>query len=412
VTSFAGSASVVRRVTEPRWIAIAGIGAALIGFWLTLPPVLARTIAWPIAFGIVGVAAGGWAVSRGARRLGWGTVVFSALCLLLGVAATHSSVAHLDGAQNGAVDWGQMVNQTFVFATPLAFAAVGGMFSERSGVVNIGLEGMMLAGAFFGIVGADKFDSWELGLVTAMVSGAVLGLVHAVLSVSLRADQIIGGTAIWFLGVGVTGYFLIQIYGENGTPGTGIPEIPDVKLHFLGDIPPDRVGSFLYQAFGHLNLMIWLLIALLIVSHIVVFKTPAGLRLRAVGEHPRAADAAGISVYKTRYVAVTLSGAIAALGGAFLSIGYVHSFSENMTAGRGFIGLAALIFGNWRPFGAFRATLLFGFFLQLSARIQGYGYEAQVLVQALPYLVTLIAVGGLIGRSVPPAAVGRPYVKQ
>ena len=151
----------------------------------------------------------------------------------------------------------------------------------------------------------------------------------------MRADQIVGGTAINFLALGVTGYFFIQIYGENGTPGTGIPEIPDVKLHFLSHIPPDRVGGFLYQGFGHLNLMIWALIVLLIVSHIVMFKTSIGLRLRAVGEHPRAADTVGISVYKTRYVAVTLSGAIASLGGAFLSIGYVHSFTENMTAGAG-----------------------------------------------------------------------------
>jgi general nucleoside transport system permease protein len=412
MTSIAASASTVRRVTEPRWVAIGGIGIALIGFWLTLPPVIARSIVWPVAFGVAGAAAGGWAASQGLRKLGWGTVVVSALCLLLGIAATHSSVAHLDGAQNGAVDWGQMVNLMFVFATPLAFAAVGGMFSERSGVVNIGLEGMMLAGAFFGILGADKLNSWELGLLTAMVSGAVLGLIHAFLSVQMRADQIIGGTGIWFLAVGVTGYFFIQIYGANGTPGTGIPEIPNVKLAFLTDIPPDRVGGFLYQGIGHLNLMIWLLLLLLIVSHIVIFRTSVGLRLRAVGEHPRAADTVGISVYKTRYAAVTLSGAIASLGGAFLSIGYVHSFSENMTAGRGFIGLAALIFGNWRPFGAFGATLLFGFFLGLSTRIQGYGYEAQVLVQALPYLVTLIAVAGVIGRSIPPAAVGRPYVKQ
>jgi ABC-type uncharacterized transport system permease subunit len=411
MTSLAPAASAMRRVTEPRWVAYGGIGIALIGFWLTLPPVLSRTIVWPIALGVVGAAAGVWAVSQGARKLGWWTVGVSALCVLLGVAATHSSVAHLDGAQNGAVDWGQMVNQMFVFATPLAFAAVGGMFSERSGVVNIGLEGMMLAGAFFGIVGADKLNSWVLGLVTAMISGAVLGLIHAFLSVHLRADQIIGGTAIWFLAIGVTGYFFIQIYGSNGSP-PGIPEIPDVNLRFLDHIPPDRVGGFIYQAFGHLNLMIWMLIVLLVVSHIVMFRTSVGLRLRAVGEHPRAADTVGISVYKTRYVAVTLSGAIASLGGAFLSIGYVHSFSENMTAGKGFIGLAALIFGNWRPFRLFGATLLFGFFLQLSVRLQGYGYETQVLVQALPYLVTLIAVAGVVGRSIPPASVGRPYIKQ
>jgi ABC-type uncharacterized transport system permease subunit len=308
----------------------------------------------------------------------------------------------------------EMINLMFVFATPLAFAAIGGMFSERSGVINIGLEGMMLSGCFFGILGADKFNSWELGLLTAMVSGAVLGLIHAFFAVHMRADQIVGGTAINFLALGVTGYFFIQVYGENGTPGTGIPSIPDVKLHFLNSIPPKSAGrdSFLYAAIGQLNLMIWLLFVLLIVAYFVMFRTSIGLRLRSVGEHPRAADTVGISVYKTRYGAVILSGMIASLGGAYLAIGYVHSFTENMTAGRGFIGLAALIFGNWRPGGAFAAALLFGFFGGLATRVQGYGYEVQVLVQGLPYLITLIAVVGVIGRSIPPAAVGRPYVKQ
>jgi general nucleoside transport system permease protein len=417
MTSVTASATSIRRVTGPRWIAVGGAAVALIGLWLTLPPVLVRTIAWPVALGGLGAAAGAWAASQGARKLGWGTVTLSALCVLLGIGATHSSVAHLDGAQisggsPGIIDWGQMTNQMFVFATPLAFAAIGGMFSERSGVVNIGLEGMMLAGAFFGIVGADKLDSWALGLLVAAVAGGALGLVHAVLSVHLRADQIISGTGIWFLAIGVTGYFFVQTYGDTGTPGTGIPGIPDVNLHFLGHIPPDRLGGFLLEAFGHLNLMIWALFALVIVSHIVIFKTSIGLRLRAVGEHPRAADTVGISVYKTRYAAVILSGSIAALGGAYLSIGYVHSFAENMTAGRGFIGLAALIFGSWRPFGAFGATLLFGFFLGFATRVQQYGYETQVFVQALPYVVTLIAVAGVIGRSIPPASVGRPYVKQ
>ena len=299
------------------------------------------------------------------------------------------------------------------FATPVAFAAVGGMFSERSGVVNIGLEGMMLGGAFFGILGADKLNSWELGLLTAMASGAVFGLIHAFLAVHMRADQIVGGTAINFLALGVTGYFFIQIYGANGTPGTGISQIPNVKMHWLSHIPPDRVGGFLEKGFGSLNLMIWILFATLIVAWVAMFKTPAGLRLRSVGEHPRAADTVGISVYRTRYVAVTISGMIASLGGAFLSIGFVHSFSENMTAGRGFIGLAALIFGNWRPFGAFAAACIFGAATSLSFFLQPpYGYSVGVLVQALPYTLTLIAVIGVIGRSIPPAAVGRPYVRQ
>jgi simple sugar transport system permease protein len=408
VTSVAASTAVVRRAAEPRYVAIVGIALALIGFWLVLPPVESRTIAWPIAFGAAAAAAGAWAATQGQRKLGWGTVVVAAACIVLGVAATNSSEGHLEAV----VDWGQMVNLMFVFAAPLTFAAVGGMFSERSGVVNIGLEGMMLAGAFFGILGADKLNSWPLGLLAAMAAGAGLGLIHAFLSIHMRADQIVGGTGINFLALGVTGYFFIQIYGENGTPGTGIPSIPDVNLKFLRHIPPDRVGNFLYQGIGHLNLMIWLMFGLLIAASVFMFRTSIGLRLRAVGEHPRAADTVGLSVYKTRYAAVIVSGMIAALGGAYLSVGYVHSFNENMTAGRGFIGLAALIFGNWRPGGAFGAALLFGFAGGVATLLQPYGYGVQVLVQALPYVLTLIAVAGVIGRSIPPASVGRPYVRQ
>ena len=402
-----------------KWMAWASIALGGFGLWLMLPPVEARNPVWVFLIEAIAAVMGAAAAALGQRKLGWTAVGVAGICALLGWGATQSSIAHLDGAYlsssgAGVVDWGQMVNLMFVFATPLAFAALGGLFSERSGVVNIGLEGMMLAGCFFGILGADKLGSWEMGLVAAIVSGAVLGLIHAFFSVHMRADQIVGGTAINFLALGITGYFFIQIYGDNGTPGTGLPQIPDVNLHFLNHIPPKSPGhpSFWYQAIGHLNLMIWLLFALLVVVQIVMFRTAIGLRLRSVGEHPRAADTVGISVYKVRYAAVTLSGAIAALGGAYLAVGYTHSFTENMTAGRGFIGLAALIFGNWRPFGAFWAACLFGFFGGLATRIQGYGYEPQVLVQALPYVVVLIAVVGVIGRSIPPAADGKPYVRQ
>lgn len=419
MSAFAVPGGVVRWVVAPRRVAWGAIGVAALGFWLVLPPVGSRSFVWPAALGAIAAVAGLWAALQGERKIGWGAVAVAGLCAVLGYGATRSSLAHLDGAYttssgSGVVDWGQMIGLMFVFATPVAFASIGGMFSERSGVVNIGLEGMMLGGAFFGILGADKLGSWELGLVTAMASGAVFGLIHAFFAVNMRADQIVGGTAINFLALGVTGYFFIQIYGENGTPGTGIPSIPDVQLRFLDHIPPKSPGhpSFWYQAIGQLNLMTWLLFGVLIVAQIVMFRTSIGLRLRSVGEHPRAADTVGISVYKTRYGAVVLSGMIASLGGAYLAIGYTHSFTENMTAGRGFIGLAALIFGNWRPGGAFAAALLFGFFGGLATRVQGYGYEVQVLVQALPYLITLIAVVGVIGRSVPPAAVGRPYVKQ
>jgi general nucleoside transport system permease protein len=242
-------------------------------------------------------------------------------------------------------------------------------------------------------------------VLTAAVAGGGFALLHAFFAIHLRADQIVGGTAINFLALGVTGYFFIQVYGANGTPGN-LPRIPDAN------IPGLKQHTFFGDAIGHLNYMIWASFALLIVAQIVTFHTPIGLRLRAVGEHPRAADTVGISVYKTRYLAVVTSGILAALGGAYLSIGYVGSFGENMTAGRGFIALAAVIFGNWRPFGAYAAAILFGASTALSFRLAVYSDAASVLFQALPYVLTLIAVAGVIGRSIPPASVGRPYAKQ
>ncbi|TMK60996.1 MAG: ABC transporter permease [Actinobacteria bacterium] len=302
---------------------------------------------------------------------------------------------------------------TLRFATPLTFAAIGGMFSERSGVVNIGLEGMMLMGAFFGAWGADRTGSWVGGVLIGMAAGAMLALVHAFFSIHLRADQIVSGTAVNFLALGITGYFYINIYGNNGTPNN-LSGVPDVNLSWLGRIPPHGLGAFLHDAFGQLNLMVWLSFALLLIAYVVMFKTPIGLRIRSVGEHPRAADTVGISVYGVRYACVTTSGALAAMGGVFLSLGFVHSFSENMTAGRGFIALAALIFGRWRPFGAFGAALLFGFASAVAPRLENVEGWANygTLFQALPYVLTLVAVAGVIGRSIPPAAVGRPYEKQ
>ena len=271
--------------------------------------------------------------------------------------------------------------------------------------MNIGLEGMMLSGAFFGILGADKLNSWALGLLCAVLSGALFALVHAFFAIHLRADQIVGGFAINFLALGITGYLFIDIYGGEGTP-PNISEIPNVHLGFLED------WYFIGPVLGQLNLMIWLAFLTIVATWVVLFKTPVGLRIRAVGEHPRAADTVGISVYATRYAAVTLSGMLAALGGAYLSIGFVNSFNQNMTAGRGYIALAAVIFGNWRPWGAAAAALLFGFSSALAQRLPAYSESAAVLFQALPYVLTLIAVAGVIGRSRPPAAVGRPYKKQ
>jgi simple sugar transport system permease protein len=235
-----------------------------------------------------------------------------------------------------------------------------------------------------------------------------MATIHAIWAIHLKVDQIISGTAINFLALGITGYIFILKYGDSGTPGNiDSYGIPDIHLGFISKIP------FFGAIFGQLNLMIWLAFVLLIVTYLIVFRTPFGLRLRAVGEHPRAADTVGISVYKTRYLAVISSGAIAAMGGAYLSIGFVHSFNEGMTNGIGFIGLAALVFGKWRPFPTFCATLLFGFSSALADRLpSAYGNQWGTLFQALPYVLTLVAVAGVIGRSIGPAASGRPYDKQ
>ncbi len=389
------------RLTEPRSVALVGIALGLLAFWLALPPLQSRTRLWPVALGILAIAAGIWAISRAQRRLGWGAVAAGLLGIVGGVAATRSSTANLDQV----VVWSALLAATLRFATPLTFAAIGGMFSERSGVVNIGLEGMMLTGAFFGILADDKLGSWVWGLAVAMLAGGLLALIHAFFAITLRADQIVGGTAVNFLALGVTGYLFIDVYGDAGTPAN-ISDIPNVTIPGLRDL------YFVGPAVGQLNLMIWLALALLVVSYVVMFRTPLGLRIRSVGEHPRAADTVGISVYRVRYAAVTVSGMLAALGGAYLSIGFVHSFNQNMTAGRGFIGLAALIFGKWRPFGAFGAAVLFGFSSALAQRLPAYSGSAATLFQALPYVLTLIAVAGVIGRSIPPAAIGRPYKKQ
>ncbi|MGH2921585.1 MAG: ABC transporter permease [Gaiellaceae bacterium] len=387
--------------TSPRTVGAGGIALGLLATWLALPPLSARSPLVPVAVGILALAAGIWAVTRGQRRVGWGAVVAGAAGMGIGAAATESSVGNLDTV----FVWSALLAAMLRFATPLVFAAIGGLFSERSGVVNIGLEGMMLTGAFFAILAADKSGSWVVGLLVAMLAGGLLALVHAFFSIHLRADQIVTGTAINFLALGVTGYLYIDIYGTRGVP-TGVSRIPDLTIPGLESL------YFVGPVLGDLNLMIWLGLLLVPASYVILFRTTFGLRLRSVGEHPRAADTVGISVYGVRYACVTVSGMLAALGGAYLSIGFVGSFAENMTKGRGFIALAALIFGNWRPVGAFAAALLFGFSSALAQRLPEYSESGATLFQTLPYVLTLIAVAGVIGRSIPPAAIGRPYRKQ
>ncbi len=393
------------RETVARWIAWGGIALGLVAFWIALPPVTARSPFVPLAIGALGVVAGVLALKeRVGRRLAGIAIAVAVLGALLGVLATRSNVESLDRV----FVWSALLAATLRFATPLTCAALGGIMSERAGVVNIGLEGMMLAGAFFGFLGADKLGSWWWGVLCGMLAGAGLALVHAFVSIHLRADQIVSGTAVNFLALGITGYFFIEVYTDQGTPGD-VDYTPEIRIPGLSDV------GFIGDAIGKMNVLIWVTLLLVLVVHAYLFRTSFGLRHRSVGEHPKAADTLGISVYGVRYVAVVLSGALAGLGGAYLSNGVTHSFNEGMTFGRGFIALAAVIIGKWRPFGAFLACLLFGFNYALAPRLPAAYGEDQAwttLFSALPYVVTLIVVAGVVGRSIPPAADGRPYVKQ
>ncbi len=390
----------MNRFLDPRRIAIAGIVLGAAAFFVTLPPFTSRSIGVPFVLGFLGALAGFWGVTRGQRRFGYWAIGLSLAGIAAGIWIQTKSIDSLD-----AIVTAGLLAATLRFATPLAFAATGGVISERSGVVNIGLEGMMLVGAFFGIYVATETGSWALGILGAMLAGGLLASLHAIFTITLRADQIVSGFAMNFLALGLTGYLFRSIYGSAGTPE--VPRIPAVTMpQFIRDLP--LVGD----VFGSLSVMTWLMFLLVFLTWIVLFKTPIGLRVRSVGEHPRAADTVGISVIRIRYSCVIVSGMLAALGGAYLSFGFGGSFNEGMTSGRGYIALAAVILGKWTPFGALGACLLFGFGFALAIPLQGQADVSANILSTLPYVITLVALVGVIGRSRPPAADGRPYVTQ
>ena len=389
------------RTVTARHVGWGAIALGVVAWYLALPPILVRSFVPSVVLGVVVIGAGAWVLGRGETRLGWGAIAAGVIGAGGAVASTQSGVGHLQDV----VTWSALFAAMLRFATPLLFGALGGIVSERSGVVNIGIEGMMLMGCYFGIYGADIGGSWVIGLLVAMVAGGVLALVHAAFSVTLRADQIVGGVAINLLAVGITGYLYVDHYGDQGTPDD-VSRVPDVTLPLIKDIP------FVGDAIGKTNLMTWLAILLAIGLAVFLFRTPQGLRLRSVGEHPRAAETVGLSVIRTRYLAVIASGVLAALGGAYLSIGFLGSFNQNLTAGRGYIALAVVICGRWRPGGALAFACLFGFSSAVAQRLPTFSDSGAVLFQALPYVLTIIVVAGVIGRSRPPAAIGQPYTRE
>ena len=290
-------------------------------------------------------------------------------------------------------------------SAPILYAALGGIFSERSGILNIGLEGIMLLSAFTAVVGSYFTNNPWIGVLCGVASGILAALVHAFMSINLRADQAIVGTGINILGAGLPNFLLLKIFGRQGLSPI-VPRIGEWRIPILADIP------ILGEILGQQSPLVYLALLLVPVSWYVLFRTPYGLRLRSAGENPRAAETVGINVYMMRYSGVIISGVLASLGGAFLSVSYLAQYVNLMTAGRGFIGLAAMIFGRWNPFGALFACLLFGFAdaLQAAAQAANVPIAPQFLL-ALPYVLTIVALIGAMGRAAPPAYVAKPYEK-
>ena len=392
-----------------------------------------QTTLWVLA--IIAAFIGGWQLAKGFKRVNLVLLIVSFIFVFAFLVwAARGTSMNLLG----------MMSASLLRAAPIAFGAMSGILCERAGVINIAIEGMMLSGAMVAVVVASLFRNYEavdpisgellfpawlvsigqtldglnlsdaiawyllLGLFAGMMTGGVLALFHAWLSVTFKVDQIVSGTVINIFAVGITSFlsqrFLqpIQALNSGGTfkrlPVPGLSSIP-------------VIGPLLFEN----SFIIYTLLITVIIIHIMLFYTRWGLRTIAVGEHPKAADTLGVNVFKMRYVNVVLGGMVAGLGGAYFTVGSVGRFDEVLTAGKGFIGLAAMIFGKWTPFGAFGASLIFGFADALQVKLQGMGIE-QVPIPSefllmTPYIVTMVVLAGAIGRAIPPAADGQPYEK-
>jgi len=308
---------------------------------------------------------------------------------------------------------GQLINTTLVFSTALIFTALGGMFSERSGVVNIGLEGLMVSGAFAAAVateyaiqaGLGSVSPW-IGFIAAAIYGTLFALLHAISTITFRADQTVVGVVINILSLGLSLYLTKSIYDGSGQTPLLANVFHKVKIPYLSDIP--LLGKAIFTAYP----TTYIVLVIAVISYFVLFHTPFGLRLRAVGEHPSSADTVGISVTKYRYIGVLLSGALAGLGGATITLTTTSSFAHNTISGQGFIALAALIFGKWNPLGVVGAAMFFGLAQALRSFAQRFEFSQHIPVEffyMLPYVLTLIVLAGAVGRSNAPSALGQPY---
>jgi ABC-type uncharacterized transport system permease subunit len=363
-----------------------------------LPDLVVPSQGTAFFLGIVAAFLGGVQVARGFGRHTY---------LVLGIVVACFIAAFLVwAARDDSLNLLGMLRSTLLRAVPLTLGALSGVLCERAAVINIAIEGMMLAAAFTGAIVASAANSLWIGLLGGILAGGLLGAVLAVLSIRYTVNQIIGGTVINIFALGITSFLSARIfsqYQELNSPG----RFSVIDIPILADIP--IVGPIFFSN----NIFIYLMYAFIALITIALFRTRWGLRVRAVGEHPRAADTVGINVLRVRYQNVILGGMMAGLAGAYFTLGSVGRFDENMTAGRGFIALAAMIFGRWHPVGAFGAALLFGFAdsLQNKLAILDVPIASEFLLMA-PYLATILVVAGVVGRARPPAADGQPYTKE
>ena len=289
-------------------------------------------------------------------------------------------------------------------ATPIVYAALGGMFSERVGIVHIGLEGVMLTSSFAGVVASYYTGNPWIGIIVAVLTGGLISFVHAVLTIKYVGDQIVSGTGLNILALGFTSYMTQIIWGNRGASDS-VQGIADIALPIIKDIP------FIGKVIGTHSPLVYLMPFVTYACYYVLFKTPFGLRVRAVGEHPTAAETAGVDVIKTKYIGVILGGMLAGLGGAFLSLSHLHLFTRGLTGGRGFIAMAAMIFGKWMPFGVFASGLLFGLADALQIRLQSLGILPPQIILTIPYLLTIAILAGFVGKAKAPSDY-KPYKKE
>jgi ABC-type uncharacterized transport system permease subunit len=327
--------------------------------------------------------------------------------LVLGLVTGFTVFSFLVWAAAGkSLNLAGLLSASVLLSVPIILGSFSGVLCERAGVVNIAIEGMMLMAAMVGALVASVTQNMWIGLLAAISSSLILAWVHAVFSIKYKINQIISGTVINIFATGMTSYLsakFMQTYQNLNNP----PIFPRIPIPLLADIP--LIGPLFFNT----NLFVYLMYILLIVIQVGLFKTRWGLRVRSVGEHPKAADTLGINVFRTRYMAVLLGGLVAGIGGAFFTLGSVGRFDEMMTAGKGFIGLAAMIFGNWTPVGSFLAGLLFGFSDAVATRLTllGTGIPTQFMAMA-PYITTMVVLAGVVGRGHTPAADGEPYNKE